>query len=281
MKWLVSLLLSTAFASVVPCAGARSVPLQTSDDPVGDAVDTTGNAVGDVSGSLGDPTEGLTETTSTTEQTSTDAVDSGTTSGGTSASTASPGKALRTRFDRLPPRLERLLERIELGRNVRANLRRLEQALRSASVRERARLLRRLNAEIRRLRADGVSPAERKQIDRLIRTRERITALSGPTSTSGVAVGTTGASTTAPALGTRGRVSSATGVLRAFVAGRKETPREGATSPRDGAVGPPGPSRVPDEGAEGGFPLAVVLLALCVLLLLIVGGLAIKEERAA
>jgi hypothetical protein len=266
MKWLVSFLpFLMLFASVVPCAPAQSVTLTTSDDPVGDAVETTEDTLRDLPqpGSLGDSTDRLGDTAG-------DGLDSGTALAG-----ASPGKAFRTRFDRLPPRLERLLERIELGRNVRANLRRLERALASASVRDRARLLRLLNAEIRRLRADGVSPAERRSIERLIRTRATISALSVPTPTS-AADATMGTSGSALAPGTGPRVG--TGVLRAFVAGSKASPREGATRPRDGAGSPSGPSGTPDGGA---FPLIQVLLALCVALLVIGGGLAIKEDRAA
>jgi len=269
MKWHVSLLpFLMPFAFVVPCAGAQTVTLTTSDDPVGDAVETTEDTLRDLPrpDSLGDSTDGLGDTAG-------DAVDSG-----TAPARASPGKAFRTRFDRLSPRLERLLERIELGRNMRANLRRLEQALGSASVRERTRLLRLLNAEIRRLRADGASPAERRRIDRLIRARETVTALGTAAPSSGVVGATAGTSGTALAPGTGPRVG--TGVLRAFVAGSKAPPVEGATPPRGGAVGPSGPSGVPDEGGEGAFPL-VPLIALCAVLLVIFGGLAIKEERRA
>jgi hypothetical protein len=73
----------------------------------------------------------------------------------------------RTRFDRLPRRFETLLERIEFGRNVRASIRRLEHLLASASPALRARVLRLLGAEIRRLRANGVTRAERSRIERL------------------------------------------------------------------------------------------------------------------
>jgi hypothetical protein len=302
MKWLVSLLLLTAFAFVVPCAGAQTVPLQTSDDLVGDAVETTGDALADLSEpvSLGDSTAGLVETASATQEAAADALGSITASAGTSTplsdstaaqgeadgtasqgeadgtasqgkadGTASPGKAFRTKFDRLPPRLERLLERIELGRNVRANLRRLEQALASLSVRERARLLRLLNAEIRRLRADGVSTAERRRIARLVRARATITAQPAPTPTSAVADASTGTPATAPAPGAGG--PSAVGTLGASVSA-------GEAPPRDGAVGPSAPSGIPGEGA---FSLTEVLLALGAVAFVIVTALAIKEERAA
>jgi hypothetical protein len=294
MKWLGSLLLLTAFVFVVPCAGAQTVPLQTSDDLVGDAVETTGDALADLSESvsLGDSTAGLVETASATQEAAADALGFGTASAGTSPplldstasqgeadstasqeeadGTASPGKAFRTRFDRLPPRLERLLERIELGRNVRANLRRLEQALASLSVRKRAGLLRLLNAEIRRLRGDGVSTAERRRIARLIRARATITARPVPTPTSAVAGASTGTPATALAPGAGDPF--AVGIRGASVA-------TGEAPPRDGPAGPSGPSGIPGEGA---FPLTQVLLALgAAALLVIVTGLAIKEERAA
>jgi hypothetical protein len=274
MKWLVSLLpFLMPFAFVVPCAGA-----QTSDDVLGDAAETTEDTLGDLPqpGSLGDSTDGLSDTSSATEQTATDAAGGSRRSSRNEADgTASPGKAFPSKFDRLPPRLERLLERIELGRNVRANLRRLEQTLASASVRERARLLRRLKAEVRRLRADGVSPADRRRIDRLFRARAKVAALGAPTPTSAVVDATTGNSATG--LTPRAGAPVAAGVLEVSLAGSKAPPREAAPPPREGARGPPGLAETPDGG---GFPLDEVLLALCALLLVVVGGLAIKEERA-
>lgn len=273
MKWLVSFLpLLTAFASVVPCAGAQSVGLPTSDDPVGDVVQTTEDAL-ELTPS-DDPVGDVVETTEDGfgDVSQPDAAGSGTASG-----PASPGKAFSTRFDRLPPRLERLLERIELGRNLRANLRRLEQVLASASARERARLLRLLNAEIRRLRADGVSATERRRIDRLVRAREALISQPAPMPSSAAEGATTGTSGAVLSPGTEPRFGH--GVLGAFVAGNKAVPTDGATPPRGGAHPPSGPSGVPDEGGEETFALTKVLLALGLVLLVIVSGLAIKEER--
>ena len=265
MKWFVYLLL-LAFTLVVPCAGAQIVTVTTPDA----TVTTPDDPLGDLSqpGSVGDSTDGLGDSTDGLGDTAGDAVGSGTASARTSA-----GKDFRTTFDRLPSRLERLLERIELGRNARANLKRLEQVLGSVSVRERTRLLRLLNAEIRRLRADGVSPAERRRIQRLIRTRAALTAPPVPTPTSTVADGTAGTSGTALAPGTGPRVGE--GVLRAFVAASKAPPNEGATPPSGGAGEPP------DEGDEGAFAPPRLLLVLCAVLLVIIAGLAFKEERAA
>jgi hypothetical protein len=251
-------LLLLAFTSVVPCAGAQSVTLTTPDatlttpdDPLGDLPQPD---------SVGDSTDGLGDTGG-------NAVDSG-----TASARFSPGKPFRTRFDRLPLRLERLLERIELGRSLRANLKRLEQMLGSVSVRERSRLIRLLNAEIRRLRAGGVSPTERRRIQRLVRTRAALTA-PAPTPTSNVADGTAGTSETALAPGTEPRVGE--DVLQAHVTASKTRPSEGATPPTRNAGEPP------DEGDGGAFALSRLLIALCAALLVIIAGLAIKEERGA
>ena len=261
---------------VVPCAGAQIVPLQTSDNLVGDTVETTAGTVGDVTQSLPvrDLSTGLGGTVSTTEQTATDVLNSVTsgasTSGGSGSSsrdradgTASPGKEFRSRFDRLPPRLERLLERIELGRNVRADLRRLQQALASLSAREQARVLRLLNAEISRLRADGVSAKERKRIERLIRAREAIAELGAPASTPAVA----DTSTRTRAAGS----PPAGGVLGVSAAGRDASPGK-AVPPTE--AGSSGSAKTLDAG---GFPLRI-LLAVGAVLLVILGGLALREE---
>jgi hypothetical protein len=81
--------------------------------------------------------------------------------------TGSRAARARTRFDRLPHRLEALLERIAAGRQVRADLRRLERLLASLSPRMRARILRLVRTEIAHLRGGNVTPAERRRIQRL------------------------------------------------------------------------------------------------------------------
>ena len=254
-------MLLLTFASVVPCAGAQSVTLTTPTTPE-TALTTPDGGLGDLSqpGSVGDSTDGLGNTAG-------DAVDSGSTSARTSA-----GKAFRTTFDRLPPRLERLLERIELGQNLPANLKRLEKLLGSVSVGERARLLRLLNAEVRALRAGGVRPAERRRIQRLIRTRAAFSAPPVGTPTSDVVDGTAGNSGAAVAPGTGPRVGGA--VLRTYVAAGKARPNEPVTPPARGAGEPSG------KGDEGAFSLFPLLLALAAVLLVTIVGLAIKEERA-
>jgi hypothetical protein len=118
----------------------------------------------------------------------TDATSSGADGGSGSASTgdASSGSATNsnrgsphTRFDRLPRRYERLLERIESGRHVRANLARLRAMLASASPQLRARVMRFIRLEIRRLERGGLTRRERAAVQRL---RTLLTALQGQAS---------------------------------------------------------------------------------------------------
>jgi hypothetical protein len=74
---------------------------------------------------------------------------------------------IRTTFDRLPRRLEITLERIVVGPELRANLRRLERALRAAPPRLRVRILRLLRAEMQRLERGGLTQVERRRYRRL------------------------------------------------------------------------------------------------------------------
>jgi hypothetical protein len=82
------------------------------------------------------------------------------------ASASNPGSP-RTRFDRLPRRYESLLEQIEFGHHVRANIARLKALLASATPEFRARLLRLIRAEIRRLENGGLTARERAAVRRL------------------------------------------------------------------------------------------------------------------
>jgi hypothetical protein len=98
--------------------------------------------------------------------------DAGSTAGGSGA--APEARRLRTTFDRLPRRLEALLERIVVGQKPGANLRRLEQALQAAPPRLRARILRLVRAEMRRLRQEGLTRSERARYRRLQRVLEAL-----------------------------------------------------------------------------------------------------------
>jgi hypothetical protein len=173
-------------------------------DTVSDAADdATGGATGPVSGAVDDTVSGVTGS-------ATGAVDSvvgsvsGTGgssgsgggalgSGGTSSTTPSGGsgsvsdggstartrdarsggsnRSPQTAFNRLPRRYEALLERIEAGQHVRASIARLRALLASASPQLRARILRLIGVEIRRLERGGVTRRERAMLERLRRLR--------------------------------------------------------------------------------------------------------------
>lgn len=139
---------------------------------VGGAVGSLGDSVGSVSDSAGEVVSAVGSGSAASGSTSSGS----TTSSGDRAGARASGGSERgdrsrpradTRFDRLPRRLEALLERIELGRNVAANLRRLERALESASPALRARVLRLIRAEIDRLESGRVTDRERRRIERL------------------------------------------------------------------------------------------------------------------
>jgi hypothetical protein len=82
----------------------------------------------------------------------------------------------RTRFDRLPRRYEVLLERIESGHRVRTNIARLRSLLATATPRMRARILRLIRSEIRRLEHNGLTHRERGAARRLHRLLAKLTA---------------------------------------------------------------------------------------------------------
>src|SRR5918996_256395 len=82
----------------------------------------------------------------------------------------------------------RRLERLIVGQEPRANLRRLKHALRGAPPQLRARVLRLLRAEMRRLRQGGLTRIERERYRRLHRILD---ALSQPGSSSATQSGST------------------------------------------------------------------------------------------
>jgi hypothetical protein len=103
---------------------------------------------------------------SESESTSPSGEEGGSSTGSRSARRSEPGTP-RTRFDRLPRRYELLLERIEFGHNFKANIARLRALLAAASPELRARVLRLLRMEIRRLEQGGVTARERPALRRL------------------------------------------------------------------------------------------------------------------
>ena len=97
---------------------------------------------------------------------------SGSASSGDSSASARSAKASNrgsphTRFDRLPPRYEKLLERIESGRHVRASVARLRALFASASPELRARIMRVVRMELRRLEKGGLTRREHAAAERL------------------------------------------------------------------------------------------------------------------
>jgi hypothetical protein len=153
----------------------------TADDVVGTATTTAGGAVGTVTSSGSGTAGSVVGGASTASQTQGTAASSAQSSSGGSSETSSPnrrsatgthgqrrapGRSYHTRFDRLPRRAEILIERIELGRNIRANLRRLDALLRRSPA-LRAELARALRSELVRLRKGGLTHAERRQVRRL------------------------------------------------------------------------------------------------------------------
>ena len=123
-----------------------------------DTVTSVISSVGSQTGSVVTATGAVTDPASTgagSDPTSTVGDAAGSTAGGAGGRAAPRVPRLRTTFDRLPRRLEALLERIVLGQEPGANLRRLEQALRAGPPQLRARVLRLLRAEMRRLKQGG------------------------------------------------------------------------------------------------------------------------------
>jgi hypothetical protein len=186
----------TAGAQVDPIGTVTSV-ISTVASQTTVVSDLTGGATSGGSG-LTDPVSGATDAVSesgffsgsgTSDSTSSGA---GGGSGSTSRGDASSGSATssnrgspHTRFDRLPRRYETLLERIESGRHVRANIARLRALLASASPQLRARVVRLIRLEIRRLERAGLTGRERVAAERL---RGLLTALEGQASPSPVSL---------------------------------------------------------------------------------------------
>ena len=153
-------------------AGAQVDPIRTVTSAISTVASTT--VVSDLTGSVTSATSGGSGATGALSGAT------GALSGATDAVTGSASDSNRgsphTRFDRLPPRYESLLERIESGRNVRANIARLRALLASASPQIRARVIRFIRLEIRRLKRSGLTRRERAAVQRL---RTLLTTLQG------------------------------------------------------------------------------------------------------
>jgi hypothetical protein len=247
----------------------------------GDVVSSTTAAGGSIAGSVFSTVAGTTSSASsdgsTTSSSSGGSTASSTRSGSNGGTAGSSRQGPRTRFDRLPRRFEMLLERIELGRNVRANIRRLERALASASPELRRRVLRQLRAEIARLRREGVTRPEQRRIERLRLTFETLTGSQAPSAspsptTTSSAGNPSGALSAAPAfpgvqLGAQLPQSQAPGVENTGVLGARAG--SGVEEP---AIRPIPLPPAPDQ--SDGFPVVIGLALLALLILGFVGVVA-------
>ena len=140
--------------------GSGSDAVSGSTDAVSGSTDAVSGA-GVLSGS------GTTDATSSGADGGSESASRGDASSGSAAS--SNPRSPRTKFDRLPRRYEALLERIESGRHVRANIARLRALLAQASPELRARVMRFIRLEIRRLERGGLTGRERAAAQRLRR----------------------------------------------------------------------------------------------------------------
>jgi hypothetical protein len=232
------------------------------DDPVGTVTSTADDAVGTVTSTVDDAVGTVTSTASDTTnsivggvyapqtQEGTASSSPASNSGGSAGTSTSnrgsaagsnrrsaagshgdrmaPGRSYHTRFDRLPRRAEILIERIELGRNVRANLRRLEVLL-TRSPALRAGVARALRSELDRLRKGGLTHAERRQVRRLVRVQR---ALAPSASGSSPTLGSASAPESSVSLSPNRR----TGIESAATSPQNATPHSdvtGAHAPRE------------------------------------------------
>jgi hypothetical protein len=265
---------------------------ETVNETVDTVTSTAGQAAGTVQGAVGSATLSTSSAPSVGGTSGGGSTGGSTSSGSTATSEASGGSARagspegprssssarsrRTKFDRLPRRFETLLERIEFGRNVRANIRRLEHLLASASPAVRARVLRLLRAEIRRLRADGVTKAERSRIERLQLARKALR--SGPaapqSSPAGAAAASSGSSPLQAAVAPEASVDGSPGTRvlpEPPGVGGVLGERTGNGRPRADAGGSRGETgngrlspvpQLPDRPDEFPFTIGLILLAL-------------------
>jgi hypothetical protein len=263
--------IGTVTSAISTIAAQTTVVSDLTDSTTGSgsgATDAVSGAIDAVSGS-----DALFGSGTTSTATSADG-GSGSASGGDSSSrpaTASNRGSPHTRFDRLPRRYESLLERIESGRQVRTNIARLRALLASASPQLRARILRLIRLEIRRLERGGLTRRERAAVRRL---RTLLTTLQGQPSRpatqgllslervegSGVRSATAGA----------GGVEAATANSESGLAGRPlKSGREGAS---DATPMLRLPLLPPPSGPLYLLPLVVLVLAAIACLLLLLTG---------
>ena len=139
-----------------------------------------------------------------------------------------------------------------LGRNVEANLRRLERLLASASPELRRRVVRLVRSEIRRLERGGVNRQERRRIERLERVLELARPAWAPTAAS---PGPTGG--LVPAGSGAGRTAREAETSAGVLGTRTSSPTVGGEEPQARPIPPfpEAPDRLPSA-------LGLLLLAL-------------------
>jgi hypothetical protein len=239
-------------ASGAAMAGAQVDPIRT----VTSAVSTV---VSDLTGSVTSATSGGSGATGAV---------SGATEAVSGSATDSNRGSPHTRFDQLPRRYESLLERIESGRNVGANIARLRALLASASPQIRARVMRFIRLEIRRLERGGPTRRERAAVRRL---RTLLTMLQGqitrPAMQGPSALGRVEGSGIPWATESAGGVAAATAGSESDFAGHRPT------SARDEARGA---TRrlplLPPSSDPAYWPLLLLILAATACLVLLLTG---------
>jgi hypothetical protein len=240
--------------------GSGSDAVSGSTDAVSGSIDAV-SGLGFLSGS------GTTDATSSGADGGSGSASRGDASSGSAAS--SNPRSPRTKFDRLPRRYEALLERIESGRHVRASIARLRAMLAQASPELRARVMRFIRLEIRRLERGGLTGRERAAAQRLRRLLATLQTQTTPRATqrsiSLVQVESSGIPAAVPTAIASGGVLSAT-------AGSES---RSAERPGDGARIADPTLPLPLLPSPSGLPywlLLLMLAAIAGLLLLLAGG---------
>ena len=178
------------------------------------------------------------------------------------SATASNQGSPRTKFDRLPRRYERLLERIESGRHVQASIARLRALLAQASPEFRARVMRLIRMEIRRLERGGLTGREQGAAQRLRRVLAALQAQGSQRSISPARVESSGIPT---------QIASTSGVLSA-TAGLESRAGGPPTNKGDGARIAGSTLPLPYLPSPSGFPYWLLPLAAIAGLLLLLAG---------
>jgi hypothetical protein len=247
--------------------GAGSGAVSGSTDAVSGSTDAVSGSTDAVSGSGVLSGSGTTNVTSSGADGGSESASRGDASPGSAAS--SNPRSPRTKFDRLPRRYEALLERIESGRHVRASIARLRALLAQASTEVRARVMRLIRLEIRRLERGGLTGRERAAAQRLRRLLATLQTQASPratqTSISLVRVESSGIPAAIPTEIASGGVRSATAGSES---GSAERPGDGAriANPTLPLPFPPSPSGLPH------WLLLLMLAAITGLLLLLAGA---------